>query len=97
MPGSPPTRVAEPWTSPPPVTRSNSPMPEICRSSRSGAPDRAWKSILRPPLATLWGEVSPSGSSTMVFQPPQPSHLPVQRPWTVPQLWQTKRDRGLAI
>ncbi len=51
----------------------------------------------RPPLETLRGRPSETCSSVIVFQPPQPSHLPVQRGWTVPQVWQTNRDFALAM
>ncbi len=38
MPGSPPTRMAEPGTKPPPTTRSNSPMPESVRGRSAVSP-----------------------------------------------------------
>jgi hypothetical protein len=37
-----------------------------------------------------------TGSSTRVFQAPQPSHLPIQRACSVPQLWQTYCDLAFA-
>src|SRR6185369_9883580 len=94
MPGSPPTNVAEPGTSPPPATRSNSPMPETKRFSSVGEPDSATKSILRPPPATLFGSASPTASSTIEFHAPQSSHLPDHLRCTAPQVWQTKREVG---
>ncbi len=50
MPGSPPTRSAEPGTSPPPVTRSNSAMPV---GRRSGGASSLFKSSRRD-LAAFW-------------------------------------------
>src|SRR5688572_32022733 len=99
MPGSPPTKVAEPGTRPPPATRSNSPMPETKRFSDRGAPESATKSILRPPVATLFGSASlPAASSTIEFHALQSSHLPDHLRCTAPQAWQTKREVGaLAI
>jgi hypothetical protein len=36
-------------------------------------------------------------SSTMVFQPPQASHLPDHLGAVAPQLWQTKEEDDLAM
>jgi hypothetical protein len=36
------------------------------------------------------GIAAPAASSMMLFHSPQASHLPCQRPWAEPQLWQTK-------
>jgi hypothetical protein len=93
MPGSPPTSVAEPGTSPPPATRSNSPIPETWRFSSTLEPESATKSILRPPVATLFGSASwPAASSTIEFHAPQSSHLPDHLRCVAPQAWQTKRE-----
>src|SRR5882757_526306 len=94
MPGSPPTRSAEPGTSPPPVTRSNSAMPVGRRGGGASSLFRSSRVILRPldlreaPLPTG----GPAPSSVMVFQPPHASHLPDHLEWVAPQDWQTKED-----
>ena len=85
MPGSPPSRMTEPCTKPPPVTRSSSAMPEGVRGASLVSPDRPSSGKIRPlardgRVATgpAMGLAEPV-SSTMVFQPPQASHLPFQR------------------
>src|SRR6185295_777234 len=91
MPGSPPTNRAEPGTSPPPVTRSNSPMPVGRRLGGASSVFRSSRLILRP--LTRRDAPPPKGgampSSVMVFQPPQASHLPDHLAWVAPQDWQT--------
>ncbi len=47
MPGSPPTRSAEPGTSPPPVTRSSSAMPVEMRGGGSPKPSRSMRARSR--------------------------------------------------
>ena len=90
MPGSPPIRRAEPGTSPPPITRSNSAMPVGRRSAGALSPSRGWRSILRPrPADRPLGALSAAASSTMVFHAPQASQRPLQRGWLAPQVWQT--------
>ncbi len=88
MPGSPPMRMTEPATSPPPRTRSNSEMPQGSRSSASPAtsqmgtgatPDREGEGPF--PL--------PRTSSTRLFQAEQSGHLPSHLADWYPQLWQT--------
>src|ERR1700760_3471897 len=91
MPGSPPTSRAEPGTSPPPVTRSNSAIPVMRRGGGASSVFRS-SSAKRRPLTRrtpdLIGGAAPS--SVMVFQPPQASHLPDHLEWVAPQDWQTK-------
>ena len=86
-----PTRTAEPGTSPPPVTRSNSANPQVrrgcgllwlCRSTNCNF----WAALPRPE--------SPPGvfsktSSVIEFQAPQPSQRPDHLAATAPQSWQT--------
>ena len=55
MPGSPPIRVAEPGTKPPPATRSSSPMPVTTRGSGFDAPDRSSSGKGRPARAAPRG------------------------------------------
>src|SRR5580704_16655357 len=99
MPGSPPTRRAEPGTSPPPVTRSNSAMPVGRRWGGASSVLRSSR-VMRRPFA-LRVAPDPSGgatpSSVMVFQPPQDSHLPDHLAWVAPQDWQTKLGEDLAM
>src|SRR6478609_7912496 len=101
MPGSPPTRTAEPGTRPPPSTRSNSAMPVGSRgASRVSvpSPSKAAALPLPPLMATSAG--GPAGaavSSMMLFHSPQAAHLPDQRAVTAPQAWQTKALEALAM
>jgi hypothetical protein len=90
MPGSPPIRMAEPRTSPPPVTWSNSAMPLLrLMASSALARSMSTSSIFRPLLAVRpFGVVSARASSTIVFQAPQESHFPPHRGVTAPQDWQ---------
>ena len=48
MPGSPPTRIAEPRTKPPPVARSSSAMPDAMRGASSISPDSEVSATARP-------------------------------------------------
>ena len=95
MPGSPPTSSAEPGTSPPPVTRSNSAMPVTRRGGGASSVLRSSSANLRP--LTRRAALAPMGgaapSSVMVFQPPQASHLPDHLGVAAPQDWQTKEAR----
>src|SRR6185312_5770774 len=93
MPGSPPTKRAEPGTNPPPVTRSNSPMPVMRRGGGASSDLRSSSSKRRPltrRTPDLIGGAAPS--SVMVFQPPQDSHLPDHLEVVAPQDWQTKLE-----
>ena len=90
MPGSPPIRIAEPGTRPPPQTRSNSAMPVTERMTSVDGPDSSTNSILRPPLADWpFGASASAVSSTMVFQAPQDSQRPAHLAVLAPQDWQT--------
>ena len=92
MPGSPPTKRAEPRTKPPPVARSSSLMPETMRGAfldlagQRGERDRP--PLARRPQSKPGPEPMPpvEPSSTSVFHSPQPSHLPAQRVCTVPAI-----------
>src|SRR6185312_10533694 len=85
MPGSPPTSVAEPGTNPPPVTRSNSPMPESRRGKFCSVSLLRGTNATRSPLPDFFDFVSPrllggpvcKASSTRVFQLPHASQRPV--------------------
>ncbi len=82
MPGSPPIRMAEPATMPPPQTRSNSSLPLRQRGSSIVAAARSVKAMARPPPAlappNAFGTASTT-SSTRVFHSPQESQRPAQR------------------
>src|ERR1700712_3540643 len=99
MPGSPPTSTAEPGTSPPPVTRSNSAMPVMRRGGGASSVFRSSRANLRPltrrPALDPIGGAAPS--STMVFQPLQLLHLPDHLGVVVPQVWQTNVGEDLAM
>lgn len=81
IPGSPPTRIADPRTMPP-RTRSISAMPVRMRSPSSasiasmgcGAPEN--EKDARPDAPAPPAAVSRNSSSTKVFHSPQPGHLP---------------------
>src|SRR6266568_174834 len=98
MPGSPPTRVTEPGTIPPPSTKSNSARPVFQRSTSTpprahrrmgGRPDAA-ESLLtaRPPDR-------PTASSASVFHAPHASHRPAHFGCSAPQSVQRKTERPL--
>src|SRR5688572_15776156 len=101
MPGSPPIRVAEPATSPPPTARSNSAMPLLIRSGSTTSASRPTSSNGRPPERRLCraanGVTTAPLSSTSVFHSEHSAHWPCQRLETDPQAWQTYRLRGFAI
>src|SRR5438128_547678 len=98
-PGSPPTRSAEPGTNPPPQTRSNSAIwvARLGGASSSVLRSSSAKGLPRIALRAPAPAGAGAASSTMVFQPPQASHLPDHLAWTAPQLWQTKEGCARAI
>ena len=82
MPGAPPTSTREPWTAPPPSTRSSSFMPVWNRSSRvvstssiSLGLDLPCRSPAVAAAMELFRLVS-AGCSTMVFHALQAGHWP---------------------
>src|SRR5437763_7990200 len=97
MPGDPPRRTSEPGTSPPPRTRSSSPIPVSSRStagartsaSGTGATGAA-PATARPRPAAARG----ARSSTSVFQAPQPGHCPNHFGEEWPQAEQTWMEAG---
>ena len=96
IPGSPPSKMAEPGTKPPPITRSNSFKPDRVLSGVSLSPDRPVKLIFFALVAALMplplGGVSLLCSSIIVFHAPQLSHFPDHLGVTAPQDWQTNFD-----
>ncbi len=96
MPGSPPSRVTLPGTSPPPSTRSTSDTPvgtgrpsaertAVMGTGATGGPERA---------LTVG---STSSSSVRVFQSPHAVHLPDHLGAAAPQLMHLKTVRVLAM
>ena len=85
MPGSPPSRITEPRTKPPPVTRSSSPIPEGMRGASLASPVRPSSGNTRPRVRDGRVAAGPDwpgaegASSTIVFQPLQASQRPRQR------------------
>src|SRR5436190_1131995 len=101
MPGSPPIKIAEPRTKPPPVTRSSSDKDELKRGGVSTMPDSFSSANARPFFAERdVGALAipvPMTSSTIEFHSLQASHLPDHLLETAPQFWQTNWERALAI
>jgi hypothetical protein len=95
MPGSPPTRMAEAGTSPPPSTRSSSSIPDEARGGGASSVARSVSGITRPLAPSALGPVESGASSTMVFQPPQASHLPGPFAMAAPQAVQVKEGAAL--
>src|SRR5690606_34516672 len=99
MPGSPPMSSAEPGTRPPPVTRSNSPMPETLRGSFvESSPLRPVSGRPLPFFAPMpLGMAASITSSAIEFHSLQDSHFPAHLEDTAPQDWQTYVRVGLAM
>ena len=84
MPGAPPTSTREPFTAPPPRTRSSSLIPVSNRSSLLASTSRSSRGRFlgtrRPPppleAATAAFFLVSAGCSTTVFQAPQAGHWP---------------------
>src|ERR1700722_13992573 len=99
MPGSPPIRVTDPATSPPPSTRSSSAEPvrrRACSTLASSA--REVEADERGALALP--RTAPPGpwiSATRVFHSPQAAHCPCHLGDELPQAWQTKTSLDLAM
>ena len=80
MPGAPPTKTSDPFTPPPPSTRSSSPSPvenRICRSDASSS--WSFLGLLAAsfvPLDALFAAGFLSSNSTMLFHAPQAGHWP---------------------
>ena len=87
MPGAPPTSTSEPFTAPPPKTRSSSPMPvenRISLLSSISVMCTAFAAFLADgrPAARALGALS---CSTMVFHAPQDGHRPAHFGVSFPQ------------
>jgi hypothetical protein len=101
MPGSPPIRMREPFTTPPPRTRSSSSSPVLSRCSSRRETSSRLTGRLRP--AAPWAvfrlllSAGCSISSTMVFHSLQEGHLPIHLTDSYPQSWHTNTRFSLAI
>src|SRR3954470_12574059 len=100
MPGSPPIRTRDPGTTPPPRTRSNSPMPvesrsetTVSMSSYNRGPAVAASEYLDPAAAAAAPAPATAGvarSSTREFQAPQSAQRPSHFDDCAPHSWQQK-------
>ena len=86
IPGAPPSSTSDPGTSPPPKTRSSSPIPVSSRALRSALTARSGVGFAAgraaredPPPRTGFATLASS-----VFQPPQPGHWPVHASAVLP-------------
>src|SRR5713226_6200799 len=100
IPGSPPIRVTEPGTRPPPNTRSSSAEPVVtrdCSTMASAASDD--EASVRGTLMDTGGfrVVVGCSSATRVFHSPQPVHCPCHFGEETPQFWQIKTSLDFAI
>src|SRR6185437_464379 len=106
MPGSPPTSTAEPGTTPPPSTRSNSSIPvgrrgvslsSICSSVNGSAP--CVRSAVCPAATRDSARASGVGAlyCSRLSQVPQSGHLPIHLGWTLPQWLHKNCVRDLAM
>ena len=73
-------------------------MPVLARGGGAASPARPTKATALPTAAAarMGPRRGVTASSTMVFHSPQASQRPAHLAATAPQLWQTKREVGLA-
>jgi hypothetical protein len=89
MPGSPPTRMADPPTIPPPRTRSISTIPVVIRSPSSAAMSSIdWGTPSNRRSTGCVASTFRISSSTNRFHSPQEGHLPSHFGDCWPQFWQ---------
>src|SRR5271163_3459782 len=100
MPGSPPIRVTEPGTRPPPSTRSSSVEPVVSRGcSRTASAANEEETSVRdvlPDRAGLRG-LAAETSASKLFHSPQPAHCPCHLGEDAPQFWQINTSLDFAI
>jgi len=89
--------MAEAGTSPPPSTRSSSAIPDEARGGGASSVDRSVSGIMRPLAPSAFGPADSGASSTMEFQAPQASHLPLHLARLAPQAVQVKLALALAM
>src|SRR5205807_4018521 len=95
-PGSPPTRITEPGTMPPPSTRSHSCNGVVRRGRSCSSISASW----RVASGGLEGSAPRDGASKVcssVFHCSQLGHCPDQRAKRAPQAWHSKDERLLAM
>ena len=98
MPGSPPSRVTEPGTSPPESTRSNSSTPVGIAAASETSTDASGMVIDdRSSASTARTRGVSCDSSTRVFHSPQVGQRPAQRAVVDPQSMQRCRFAVLAM
>src|SRR5882762_2368797 len=97
IPGSPPTRVTEPGTMPPPRTKSNSSRPVFQRCMLSDGMLESWTGLGpgEPFPRSIFPTFRPTASSTNVFHAPHASHLPAHFGCSAPQSVQRNTERPL--
>src|SRR5262249_27306183 len=101
MPGSPPSSTSEPGTTPPPSTRSNSPMPDerrtafaVSTSAYSFAAVDVLNCVYRLFAAVPGATSGAARSSTNEFHAPHSTHFPIHFGDWAPHSWQTKTTLG---
>ena len=97
MPGSPPIKVTEPGTRPPPSTRSSSPEPVESRGwSRLASSARRVEAAARAGAAVFRrAEPDACTSAVKVFHSPHAGHCPCHFGEEAPQFWQTNTSLRL--
>src|SRR6185503_12766721 len=92
IPGSPPTRMTEPGTMPPPRTKSNSARPVRQRSLPTVGRLESWTGTAPVSFQRSNRPTFPTGSSTSEFHAPHASHFPPHLGWSAPHSVQRKTD-----
>src|SRR5262245_66428454 len=97
MPGSPPSSTSDPGTTPPPSTRSNSPIPVESLGNCSTSISEYKRAVVGAPGVAYRCDVavvpldSAGRSSTYEFQAPQSAQRPSHFGDCEPHSWQTKK------
>jgi hypothetical protein len=99
IPGSPPIKVTDPATNPPPSTRSSSADPVEMRgcSAEASAASEVGRSTRLERLAAVVRDPADRTSVTNVFHSPHPAHCPCHLAEGVPHDWHTKTSFTFAI
>ena len=98
IPGEPPSSTSDPGTSPPPSTRSSSPIPVASRATRSAATSASRTGRTAPATRAAAAAAGPARasrrSSTSVFHAPQPGQRPCHFVASAAQAEQMKTVAG---
>ena len=100
MPGSPPIRIIEPGTKPPPSTRFSSPLGNVILGTSLACISDTFTGVVdisdsrTGPVPDFFAETV---SSTYVFHCPQTGHLPIHLGDSLPQLLQKYTDLVFVI